>query len=275
MFLRIIRYDLRSLARFLAKSSIPLIFVYALINIPGITNIINLRQTYPDLVFSAGDVMLRLFVGSPDFMPYADWPWVLFFMITLYTLLYYPSADLKGAGRQILLASKSRTLWWLSKCLWVVLGSIMVFSILPVFQWILALLINLEPSMQYRSFHLLSLQNLAYEQTRLNIILLIMPCAVLAVTALLQMLLSFIVKPVYAYLTSVIWIFLSLPIRTPLFIGNYALLMRYTPYFKDGVSLISGGIILATLFVLVIGVGLYYFNHLDIWSQKNQTTDSY
>ncbi|MGN0165029.1 MAG: hypothetical protein ACI39R_02500, partial [Lachnospiraceae bacterium] len=60
---------------------------------------------------------------------------VLWFCVQIcfhYIIAYYPEQDFREHGRQVLIHSKSRTGWWLSKCLWCLAAALVYFVLILV-----------------------------------------------------------------------------------------------------------------------------------------------
>ena len=51
------------------------------------------------------------------------------FVLFLLSVAKYPRSDMYGIGQQLLLKSKSRTAWWLSKTVWTILAAIVYYTV--------------------------------------------------------------------------------------------------------------------------------------------------
>lgn len=55
--------------------------------------------------------------------------WMMTFLLFLLSIAKYPRSDMYGIGQQLLLKSKSRTAWWLSKTVWTILAAIVYYTV--------------------------------------------------------------------------------------------------------------------------------------------------
>ena len=73
-----------------------------------------------------GDFLFFITAGMEEYIPMPGnifmFPalWMLMILAPLYITLYYPFYDLTAYGKNVLINSKSRNAWWLSKCFWAV-----------------------------------------------------------------------------------------------------------------------------------------------------------
>lgn len=69
-----------------------------------------------------GDFLFFITAGMEEYIPMPGnifmFPalWMLMILAPLYITLYYPFYDLTAYGKNVLINSKSRDAWWLSKC---------------------------------------------------------------------------------------------------------------------------------------------------------------
>lgn len=85
--------------------------------------------------YSWGENMAACLVGISPYNPQTDgiftFPvaWMFVLMVLLFVTLTYPYRDLLGYGRSVLVLSGSRVAWWASKCLWVVISTLLAYLV--------------------------------------------------------------------------------------------------------------------------------------------------
>ena len=157
--------------------------------------------------------------------------WFLPHILILYFTLNYAKNDLVHGGIQVLTRVKNRQLWWISKCIWNIVTVVSCFAlgVATLFAWTAAtgkeLLFKLNPDL----FSCVMREALPGQTATAGtyfLALCVMPCVVCVAVSLLQMCLSLVVKPVYAYTTACIYYIAGAYYAHPLFISNYSMGVR-------------------------------------------------
>ena len=198
--------------------------------------------------------------------------WVVGLVLPLLITLNYPFKDLKTIGPQMLLRSRCRVKWWLSKCGWNFLSSVLYFFLLYVtmvvrcFFWgeEISLVLPLEAMLAV--FYEAEITDAVGELSmyRLVLELVVLPFLTVVALNMFEMLLSLIIRPVYSFVISVALIVASSYITSPILIGNYANLARYGSFINEGLNGQNGLLIcLSTIFFAVI-LGAFVFRQRDI-----------
>lgn len=84
------------------------------------------------------------------------------------------------------------------------------------------------------------------------------------VLALVQLILSLILKPVQSYFVLVGYLFAGAYIQSPVFFGNYAMGARNALLVSTGLTMPFGILLGIWLAVLSIGIGYFVFQYRDI-----------
>ena len=197
--------------------------------------------------------------------------WVAMLVLPLFACLNYPFRDIKTVGTQILLRSGSRVRWWLSKCLWNLLVTVICFLLVcgSAAAYCLctggALDMNISGGALrtiYAEVYLTEAAgNLTVKQFAFVVLLLFSAVAALD---MLEMLLSLLIKPVYSFIVSVGLIAASAYASTPLLIGNYANPARFATIAADGLNERVGLMICLAVFVLSVSAGIFCFRRRNI-----------
>lgn len=192
-----------------------------------------------------GDYLMYVFAGIAEFRPEKGDPfqfpalWMLVMLLILYIVLYYPYKDLMGYGKQVLISTRSRTVWWLSKCGWLVTNALCYFALLYAVVFLFCALIGVPLSLHTSEYFFLyyitsETRVLNFPQT-MNLVLLVMPWLLVMAVGLLQMLLSLFIRPLYSYCVSVALLLASTYYLNPFLLGNYAMILRSNRVVTNGV----------------------------------------
>ncbi len=199
-------------------------------------------------------------------------PWLLFWGCAFLGTLSYPRRDLTSYGQQILIRMDRRALWWISKCIWIVVNSLLALLVHALVILLFALANGIPFHFENQPELTLSLFTNYYELApTLNLskiqvigLTLLLPLAFLISVALLQLLLSLVIPPMFAFFVTLSVLIVSAFVNSPFLIGNYAMVLRSSSLIVDGVVLAHGFLIFAALAAVVFFTGLYAIKHINI-----------
>ncbi len=276
MFIKLIRYDLRNgllrcWKKFLISFCMFTVFCFDLY-----LNWSNCRLNPSDL--SLGDYALFLFRGMREYIPDSSQPfifpilWMLFYILIFYIVLYYPFQDLNGFGKNILVNSRKRSLWWLSKCVWIIFSVITYFALAWAAAIIFSLTTGTNLSLQINKLQLMMLGVRDVEMV-LPIknfvgLAIILPPLVAISMCLMQLTISLFVKPLYSFLFSISVLLISAYYKSELLLGNYAMLIRLDIWSENGLKSINGIYFSIILGLVSIVIGCIYFCRTDIMNKE-------
>lgn len=193
--------------------------------------------------------------------------WVLFFMLLAYASLTYPRRDLDGFGRSIVVASGGRWVWWASKCIWVCACSLFVVlaSVFGACAAVVALGGELFGPLHAEVMQVLPLDFGALRQAPWDVVpFFFSAMAVVLAFSLVQLALSFLVKPVFAYAACVASLFVSVFASTPFLPGEHCMVARSGAFVDAGCDPCAGLLYAAGLAVLSFLCGGLLFAKSDI-----------
>ena len=224
---------------------------------------------------SPDDVLTSIFGGMMIYDFSANMPfqlpiaWLLMMAIVLFLPLSYPLRDLSGFGLQVLVASKNRLVWWISKCIWMGLYSALV--------WALALIISLaisfvtsgsvEPGVSQDAASLLSLDTWDFVTVPRSARLVPFAASACIMTWALcvaQLALSLWIRPVLSFATLATTMFASAFFFNPLLPGQYLMAGRSNLLIRSGVDPITGLALAALIGAISCAVGAIHFCHMDL-----------
>lgn len=223
------------------------------------------------------DFIMYIYGGMDQYTPDSGNPfrfpvrWIVVLLSIAFITLNYPYKDMHAYGQQILIRTKGRTIWWLSKCSWNIL-SVLVYHGL-VFLTVISFcvftkskltgIINKE--LLYIVFQT-AVPHMTPDTTIWTFTMLLSPVFVSAGINLLQMMVALFIKPMFGFLVTAFMTITSAYFTSPYLIGNYAMPMRYDVVIIDGVSASTGILISAILSLAVVVVGSIRFHRYDILS---------
>lgn len=232
-----------------------------------------------------GDFLFFITAGMEEYIPMPGnvfiFPalWVLMILAPLYITLYYPFHDLTAYGKNVLINAKSRSAWWLSKCLWAI-SCVFIYFLL---MWgIIALFcvcgggeISLDISKELifrlipipsEEFYLTNGDLLSGEALSSQIFL--MPVLIVSALSVMQMTVSLFIKPFFSFCISAGILVLSAYYLNPALLGNYAMSQRSDLLIDNGVHMENGILFSTALLVLSCVIGLIIFMRYDILNKE-------
>lgn len=222
------------------------------------------------------DYMLYCFKGSvpmtasPEMSLALPIFWVLAMAGSLLLNLDYFLSDLTQAGQQIMIRSKTRRGWYLSKCAWNLCSCILYMMLLCTSVLLFTLLSGGTVSLQSTpSVMEIYLSELTVEPTLLSglpgfIAVVLMPLVTLMALNMLQMAMCLLVRPIIGFLISMALLVLSVYCNVPFVLGNGAMAIRSALLVPGGIS--PGFATLTSIAILLASaiLGAWKFQNTDI-----------
>ena len=223
---------------------------------------------------SLGDYLFNIWAGMSEYVPSPDNPiripalWMLMLLWMFYLTLYYPYHNLTGIGKQLLIVSGNRYSWWFSKCIWIILCVLTYYSIgfAVTLMWTIFSggILDLTVSKYVLDFLKINQSNMPLGPYRLNVGTLLLPILVTTAICMIQLILSVLIRPIFSYLITVAYLFLSVYFQNSFFIGNYMMAARNTSFSLSGMTPWHGAVIAVFVIIVSIVGGSAIFNKIDI-----------
>ncbi len=192
------------------------------------------------------------------------------FLVNIYLSIiigYFPLKDLSESGIQVLIRTKSRVSWWLSKCLWVTYNVLIYYAISIIVITVFSLFhggLSLEPSKDLN----LILSNLDISKFNFKGILIvgiILPVITSITFSLIQLLISLFTNSIISNMFIITVLTLAPFYCNSFFIGNYLMILRSNLNIGDsGVSIVYGIVICVVLSIATIFIGANKIKRYDI-----------
>ena len=232
-----------------------------------------------------GDFLFYMTAGMEEYVPMPGnvfmFPalWMLLMLVPLYITLYYPFKDLTEYGKNVLVNSKSRSAWWLSKCVWAVASVFLYFLLL----WgVIALFclcgggtlsLGVSKSLIYKLIPMPVENVYAFSgemivSGKLTLQMFLMPVFIVSAFSILQMTASLWIKPFFSFCISAGVLVLSAYYLHPAFLGNYAMSQRNSILIQNGVDCQIGIVFSVVLLLISCVVGLCAFRRYDILNKE-------
>lgn len=280
MFFKILKYDLKNTIIKKYKNYILTFFVFCWFLLDAYMRILNFDISIKDVTIT--EMVMFIFNGMKEYIPSGDesfaFPmmWMVIFVLLLFFTLYYPYNDIMGYGKNVLIASTSRTVWWLSKCVTTICICIVYFftAALSIFIFAFSFGLKFELTVKPEVFATLLRYgipegfNLSPEPLYMVLTVFVLPFIFAIAMCLFQMLLTLIIRP-FASIIAVTAIFMvSSYYVSPFMIGNYAMTQRSICFVSNGVDPIVGVVIMALIIVFSILVSTVLFNRYEILEKE-------
>ncbi len=234
----------------------------------------NTLKNFEISQFTLGDCYMCFFSGIKEYIPTPNetlkipYMWLLCFLFVCYFTVHYMHDDLSGIGQQIILRCKTRKIWWLSKCFWNLCFVFLCFAIINVTVLLFAVINKCEMTfnitestgifLEFYGMKPCDTWNLGVLQT------IILPFAACCAVSLLQMLISLLIRPLVAYIISVVVFFAGIYKLSPWLIGNYAMILRFDNVAFKGVDTIFGLILCVVTIAFCVFGGMIFFRKHNI-----------
>lgn len=257
---RLIRYDLcRSLtSQHFYWLAVPLFLI------GGFTFTVQIMgdclTKYPNIVASIGDVLVNCFAGSEGTGEFKlPMLWISILLGSSLSVLGY-AEHFTGYGQQIFLRSKKRAGWWVAKCIWNIVITVLYFLIGILILTAFAALKGWNLSYVCTDRIFCCIFPNAPDATSVSqipvvklLVMILMGCIA---WNLFQMYLSMYVKSFVSMIITIVMLLFSSYSNSPFLPGNYMMIARsqYITGLNEGIKVGKGCIIFVILiFISVLG----------------------
>ncbi len=194
--------------------------------------------------------------------------WFMFILWMQFVSLYYPFNELNGIGKHLMVLSGGRGIWWFSKCAWTVVNTIVSYLLIFLSSTICGLCFGAKLSMN-ASWYLfkelaMNMDDLTTSVSWNITSVFFMVGFVMVALALLQLLLSLLIKPLFSYFLLVGYFFAGAYFQYPALFSNYAMPARNALLVTTGLDMTGGVVIGLWISVLSVIIGYYVFKNRDI-----------
>ena len=199
--------------------------------------------------------------------------WLVIQVMIAYASGYYMVKDLHRYGQQVLIRSKSRNKWWISKCIWNILTVISMYLMVNITIITVAILSGAKMSMKLTPEIVMSVCNINMLNGTFKeemIILLLMPVLVSVTLCMLQVAIAIITSPIIGFIVTQSIVFLSTIFEYKFLISNYGMLSHNRISCGSKIVYSDGIIICMAVFLVSWITGYLYFGRCNIISKGNE-----
>ena len=199
--------------------------------------------------------------------------WLIIQVMIAYISGYYTVRDLHTYGQQILDSVRTRSKWWISKCIWNVVMVISMYLMIYATIVLVALLSGAKTSMQLTTEIVMSACNINMRNGTFfeeMIILLVMPMVASIALSMLQTTVALMTSPIIGFIFSQSIVFLSTIFEYKFLISNYGMLSHNKVSCGSNIVYSEGVIICLAVFVISYMIGYLYFSRCNILSKGQE-----
>jgi len=177
------------------------------------------------------DYLTKIFSGMKDFSDadrtatlFIPQEWLIVQTFFIIMISRFPKTDFDERGYQVLIRSKSKKNWWISKCIWVLCSTVLYYGIIYLIVGVFAYFsggISLETKDDIWKNGIVILNKKNFIET-----VFIMPVVVSFTFGILEMYISFLTSPIIAVFSILSYLVMSAYWCNPILIGNYTMLLR-------------------------------------------------
>ncbi|SDZ68270.1 hypothetical protein SAMN05421736_13320 [Evansella caseinilytica] len=216
------------------------------------------------------DYLFYMLAGMRDEVsaPTEGVKWLLLQLFILYSTLYYPHRDLSSLGLSILVRTKKRSAWWVSKSIWIICYTLGNYLVIFLTVFVFCLVMQEPISLNITSMFVRDILDVIspYDTFSPNLVYIIafLPMIISIALNLFQMTLVLFIKPLYSFGVTAVIILASVYQLHPFLPSNYAMPIRSEYVIENGMQASDGIAMAICLLVISIIVGCLYFRHYDI-----------
>ena len=225
------------------------------------------------------DYMLFLFQGKEPIIRSSiseqiDLPifWLLVTVGCLILNLDYLLKDMTTAGQQVIIRSKCRKSWYLSKCVWNIGSCMLYFLIAGVTCALFAVITGSSlsfqnsPELTFTLFGFAVDKEMSIDPIYALLASWILPFLTITALSMFQMALCLFIKPVTSFVICIGLLILSIYWNSPFALGNGAMTIRSGFIANSGISPAASVLLAIVIIVISILVGTIRFQYTDILS---------
>ncbi len=194
--------------------------------------------------------------------------WLVLQIIPAFLVGYYARNELTGFGQQMIIKSGSRKYWWFSKVIWCLISVVIYYIVIAAIVGIFIIFKSGTFDISLWGFQdvmTLGLMNgEVITEFQIITICILLPFMTTLTMCLFQMVLTFYVQPLYAYMIAIVYCILCVYLPSHLMLGHYSMLVRSEYYSENGMPSIIGLICMFILQIFIVAIGYYRIKNMNI-----------
>lgn len=234
---------------------------------------ISVRESAPDEVMLFWeDYLIKIFAGTQEIRQmerassfYIPKEWLIVEFLFFILIAKYPKKDLEEQGIQVLLRTRSKGVWWLSKCIWLICSGVLYYGVFYLAMIVNAIVDNPMTGLHIKIRDIWQIGLEGCSQMEVNMILFVMPLLCSLAIGMVQMLLSIAFSPVLALCVSIAYQVLAVAVQKSWILGNYTMLCRHEPIYVNGVRDWKGILFSTGIFFIGIFLGMKHMKKKEFF----------
>lgn len=242
---------------------------------------VKVFSTYSNIsIPNVGDYLVEFFKGKEYLKDFSgkgkfDLPivWIIIHFYFIFIVSSYPYKDFTERGYQYLIRTERKSVWWISKCVWVGTVTIGYYGLIYISIICFAVMNGSDKLIPNSTIgiHVSEIDISRISMPTFFLLVIIMPIMISFSIGVVEMTLSFLFSPLAAMLTIVIYLISSAYWCRPYLLGNYEMLYRNINIIKNGGMNVETGLILCGIFSFcAIFIGLRKFIYMDCIQRKGE-----
>ena len=180
---------------------------------------------------------------------------------------YYPVDDIYGYGKQVFIRVKTKTNWWISKCIWTFVSVLAVYVLIYVGIAIFGIVAGCDISMSY-NVEIVQFMNQQYiglvSKTDILLHMFVTPVVYSLAISFIQVTLSMVIGPLLSFLSVMIYNILGILLAHKALFFNYSMLLRNENVSGVNIRPFEGIIYMLIVAVVSIVMGIFVVNKKDL-----------
>ncbi|MCI9370396.1 MAG: hypothetical protein HFH65_08785 [Lachnospiraceae bacterium] len=213
------------------------------------------------------DMLIWIFYGVKEYIP-SENPFeikiefMLIYIVPACIIAYYPIKDLSVSGRQIFIRIRNNTIWWFSKCVWLILTIVLYY--LMVYACIAAVAgdVMLLPHKEVLIY--MGVAEEVKSAGEYLIFLVLLPIVTTVAVSFVQMFLSVITAPAYGFFAVVLNLLLSSYFYSHWIPGNFLMFNRNILAREGGIGFEQSLAVNVVLVIVCMIAGAIYMKKKDL-----------
>ena len=241
-----------------------------------VDNYVNMNKIRGyDIECSFGDILMYIYGGMKIYVPSREnrfqFPaiWTILFITQLFGTLNYPYMDLNSYGKQILIRTDGRILWWLSKCIWNITYTLLyhsiIWGILAIYCIIFKYNIDFSVNIKLIAYFFeIPQPELIEDISGLPFYVFVLPVLTSVFLCLFEMMLSLFFKTINSFLIMSCITICSAYLTKPYMIGNYGMIVRCDKILPNSIDFRFGFFLMIFIIFATFVIGSIRFKRYDI-----------
>lgn len=185
---------------------------------------------------------------------------------------YYPVDDIHTYGQQVLIRSRKRVDWWISKCVWNVATVVMSYAIIDLVILVMCVIFGMDIKLTFSDdvfvSAVLEMHSCTGTLKQVIIFTFIMPVVVSVAVSLMQMTLSMIISPMVGFILVETLALFATMLTNPVFIHNYGMLAHSIIASPTNIKYSTGCVVCLLIAVVSVVVGAVYFEKYNVLAKE-------